>query len=127
MESDISLNFSDHDVDQIQTPSETDCYKASQDLSVSNKNETPIFLSYFNGLNLKRDTLKCYLDKKDPDKLHFPSQITSEIGLSRNEVSFLKKKGCRFYGRKTTINWVRVFLAQKAEEQAPNQSSNLLR
>ena len=52
--------------------------------------------------------------QKDIDKLYFPNEITEDIGLSINEITFLKKKGCHFYGRKTTIRWVRVFIATQA-------------
>lgn len=45
------------------------------------------------------------------DKLEFPRNIAEEIGLSPNEINFLKTKGCPFYGRKTTIRWVRNFIA----------------
>jgi len=80
-----------------------------------------------NCANQDRDISKYHAEKKDPNTFYFPCEITGEIGYSRNEISFLKKKGCRFVGRKTTINWVREFLAQMAEEQVPHRSSNLLR
>jgi len=50
----------------------------------------------------------------DFDTLRFPSEIEEVIGLSRNEIGFLKKKGCPFFGRKTTIRWVREFIAKAA-------------
>jgi hypothetical protein len=67
-----------------------------------------IGLSQYLNLNLKS------VDYKNPDTLYFPCEITHEIGLSKNEISFLKKKGCQFHNRKTTINWVRSFLGQRA-------------
>ena len=32
----------------------------------------------------------------DPDKLEFPSTIAPIVGLSANEITFLKKRGCVF-------------------------------
>lgn len=49
---------------------------------------------------------------KDVDRLFFPNEIAEEIGLCVNEITFLKRKGCPFHGRKTTIRWVRSFLAR---------------
>jgi hypothetical protein len=51
---------------------------------------------------------------KDIDTLFFPNEITNEIGLSINEITHLKKRGCPFHGRKTSIRWVRLFLAKCA-------------
>jgi len=50
----------------------------------------------------------------DPDKLYFPREIQSVVGLCKNEISYLKQKGCPFFGRKTTIRWVRDFIAKEA-------------
>ena len=51
---------------------------------------------------------------KDADTLYFPSEITKEIGMSKGRINFLRNLGCKFYGRKTTIRWVREFLTQRA-------------
>jgi hypothetical protein len=51
---------------------------------------------------------------KNIDTLYFPREILNDIGLSINELTYLKTKGCPFYGRKTTIRWVRIFLAKEA-------------
>jgi hypothetical protein len=51
---------------------------------------------------------------KDADTLYFPSEITKEIGMSKGRINFLRNLGCKFYGRKTTIRWVREFLSQRA-------------
>jgi hypothetical protein len=51
---------------------------------------------------------------KDLDTLYFPCQITKEIGLSKGRINFLRNLGCKFFGRKTTIRWVREFLTQRA-------------
>jgi hypothetical protein len=59
-------------------------------------------------------TFKKYTSSKDIDTLHFPSDISEEIGLSINEITHLKKRGCPFHGSKTTIRWVRLFLAKCA-------------
>lgn len=50
----------------------------------------------------------------DPDKLHFPVELVPVIGLSKNEIAFLRKRGCPFFGRKTTVRWVREFIAKQA-------------
>jgi hypothetical protein len=42
--------------------------------------------------------------------LQFPGAIKEEIGLHENEINSFKAKGCRFYGRKTCVAWVREFL-----------------
>ena len=55
----------------------------------------------------------------DPDILAFPCDIAPVIGLSKNEIAFLKRKGCPFFGRKTTVRWVREFIAKEAG--APGQ------
>lgn len=50
----------------------------------------------------------------DPEKLYYPTEIAGVIGLSKNEIAFLKRKGCPFYGKKTTVRWVRDFIAKEA-------------
>lgn len=50
------------------------------------------------------------------DTYYFPSEIAEEIGFSPNYINNLKRWGCHFHGRKTTIRHVREFLARKAEE-----------
>lgn len=52
----------------------------------------------------------------DPEKLRFPLELVSIIGLSRNEILFLRRKGCKFVGRKTCVRWVREFLNEQAEQ-----------
>lgn len=47
---------------------------------------------------------------KPIDKLFFPKELVSEIGMCKHQISFLKYKGCRFYNRKTTIRWIREYL-----------------
>jgi hypothetical protein len=49
----------------------------------------------------------------DPDRLEFPSVIAPIVGLSTNEITFLKKRGCPFYGRKTSVRWVRDFVSRR--------------
>lgn len=59
----------------------------------------------------------------DTDKLEYPKDIADIIGLSAGEINFLKHKGCKFFGRKTTIRWVRDFIEKQADpvlaEEAP--------
>ena len=54
----------------------------------------------------------------DPDRLEWPKKLAPYVGLHTNQIQFLKSKGCPFYGRKTTLNWVRQFLATAAKAQA---------
>ena len=60
----------------------------------------------------------------DHDRLEFPKDISETIGLHPTEIGFLKKKGCPFYGRKTTVRWVRDFLAKEAGALAPATSTD---
>ena len=53
-------------------------------------------------------------EQYDQDKLAFPCDLADVIGLSKNEIAFLKRKGCPFFGRKTTVRWVRDFIAHQA-------------
>jgi len=48
----------------------------------------------------------------DQERLAFPCDLAPVIGLSKNEIAFLKRKGCPFYGRKTTVRWVREALRE---------------
>lgn len=60
------------------------------------------------------------MSRRNIDRLYFPAEITKDIGLKVNQINFLKKKGCPFYGRKTTIRWVRDFIARQAGAVAPD-------
>lgn len=59
----------------------------------------------------------------DPEKLYYPTQITEVIGLSKNEIAFMKRRGCPFFGKKTTVRWVREFIAKEAgaSQSSPEQ------
>lgn len=46
----------------------------------------------------------------DPDKLEFPVHLADIIGLRKETISYWKKLGCKFVGRKTCIRWVREFM-----------------
>lgn len=48
-------------------------------------------------------------------KLQYPARIAPIIGLGVNEVNALKRKGCRFYGRKTCVAWVQEYLLRVTE------------
>lgn len=52
------------------------------------------------------------------ETLQYPAKIAAEIGLSPNQINNFKKHGCRFFGRKTSVAWVREHLARvtQAEE-----------
>lgn len=51
---------------------------------------------------------------KDMDKLYFPNEIAEDIGSPAPAINAMKDRGCPFSGRKTTIRWVREFLAREA-------------
>lgn len=53
-------------------------------------------------------------DTKDLDRLYFTSEISDDVGISGHGFWLLKRKGCPFYGQKTTIRWVRDFIAREA-------------
>lgn len=42
--------------------------------------------------------------------LQFPSELSEEVGLHPNEINSFKGKGCKFYGRKTCLQWVMDYL-----------------
>lgn len=44
------------------------------------------------------------------ETFQYPAQIAEEIGLAKNEINALKKQGCPFRGRKTSVRLVRAFL-----------------
>lgn len=44
------------------------------------------------------------------ETLQYPVKIAEEIGLAPNEINAMKKKGCPFWGRKTSVRLVRDFM-----------------
>ena len=46
------------------------------------------------------------------ETFQYPAKIAEELGISTNEINRLKKKGCPFLGRKTSVRIVRAFLYQ---------------
>lgn len=60
----------------------------------------------------------------DPDTLYYPRQLCEAVGLGVNQINGLKRIGCPFYGRKTTLRWVRDFLAAQAGA-APQEPATL--
>lgn len=44
--------------------------------------------------------------------LRFPVELKQEIGLNEKEINAFKGQGCRFYGRKTCVAWVREYLVK---------------
>ena len=50
----------------------------------------------------------------DPDKLEFPKNLAPFVGYSSQTIQKMKFRGCLFHGRKTTLRWVREFLAKEA-------------
>jgi len=55
----------------------------------------------------------------NPNRLYFPYQLVEEVGLCRRSIAFLKKKGCKFFGRKTKIVWINEFLEEQARALSP--------
>jgi len=52
------------------------------------------------------------------DTLNFPKDIAEEIGLGVREINYLKRLGCRFFGRKTCVRWVREFISAATVESS---------
>jgi len=61
----------------------------------------------------------------DPDRLEFPCHLADLVGMSPVDLGALKKLGCPFFGKKTTLRWVRQFLAQEAGAKAPSSSRSV--
>ena len=53
-------------------------------------------------------------DGINPNCLYFPYQLVEEVGMCRRSIAFLKKKGCKFFGRKTKLLWINEFLEEQA-------------
>lgn len=53
------------------------------------------------------------------ETLFFPVEIAHAIGLPGTAINAMKSRGCRFYGRKTTIRWVREFIERETAEIPP--------
>jgi hypothetical protein len=49
------------------------------------------------------------------DTLAFPKQLAAEIGYSAWSIGIMKKAGCRFCGRKSTIRWIREFVGSRPD------------
>lgn len=58
----------------------------------------------------------------DQDRLEFPQELAPHVGLTSREIGFMKKAGCPFYGRKTTLRWVRKFITHQAGAGQPDPS-----
>ena len=56
--------------------------------------------------------------KPDLDRLEFPCHLADLVGMNPVELGALKKLGCPFFGKKTTLRWVRSFLAQMSGAKA---------
>ena len=59
----------------------------------------------------------------DIDRLEWPKNLAPHVGLQAGQIAFLKRKGCPFYGRKTTLLWVRSFIAKEAGAADPYSNS----
>ena len=54
---------------------------------------------------------------KDDETLKFPRELTAEVGLCTTEIRAMRQRGCRFYGKKTCLKWVREFIAEQVRAQ----------
>lgn len=61
----------------------------------------------------------------DDETLQYPAKIASRVGLGIHEINAMKTKGCRFYGRKTSVKWVREYLAAVTRGSVAALSSEL--
>lgn len=57
-------------------------------------------------------------DTFDVLKLYYPADIAHIVGLSTNQINALKSEGCLFYGRKTSVQWVRDHITRQAQKEA---------
>jgi len=57
--------------------------------------------------------------------LRFPCDIADEIGLHTNEINAFKRQGCLFYGRKTSVAWVREYLHKITDPGEQDPASKL--
>jgi len=62
----------------------------------------------------------------DQDTLFYPADLQQAVGLSVNQINLLKRRGCPFFGRKTTLRWVREFLSREAGAGALLERATLL-
>ena len=49
------------------------------------------------------------------DTLAFPKELAGEIGYSAWSIGVMKKAGCQFCGRKSTIRWIREFVGSRPD------------
>lgn len=73
------------------------------------------FITSGNGQEPKSARPSSPQDPSDDLTLRFPSEIATKIGLHAGQINALKNKGCRFFGKKTTVKWVRDFIDQATE------------
>lgn len=50
------------------------------------------------------------MNSTDDETLQYPAKIANQIGLSKNEINAMKRQGCPFRGRKTSVKLVRAYL-----------------
>lgn len=55
----------------------------------------------------------------NPHRLYFPYQLVEAVGQCRRSIAYMKKKGCKFYGRKTKLLWINEFLEEQAKALSP--------
>lgn len=51
----------------------------------------------------------------DDQTLQFPSELAPRVGVNVNQIAAMKRNGCRFFGRKTCLKWVREHLDRLTE------------
>jgi hypothetical protein len=72
----------------------------------------PLTQEHKENLPVRLDTQ--FSNQLDIDRLEFPQDIAHVIGVRKETINHWKKKGCPFLQRKTTIRWVRDFIAKEA-------------
>jgi hypothetical protein len=61
------------------------------------------------------------MNHPDENTLQFPKQLAPAVGLHACEIRAMRDRGCRFYGRKTCLRWVREFLEKQTSQTTQNR------
>jgi hypothetical protein len=60
----------------------------------------------------------------DEDRYEFPCILAPMIGLRKEQIGFLKKLGCPFLGKKTTLRILREFAKERAFLESAERINN---
>lgn len=58
------------------------------------------------------------------DRYEFPYILAPKIGLRKEQIGFLKKLGCPFLGKKTTLRILHDFAKERAFLEASQRTNN---